>query len=443
MSGNHPNDRLRMVPADGRTAHLRGRIVELSADGGKLHDGKGIIDFAIPGHHAGQVASGDIVGIAGRMDQGRLVAEEFELLQRPSSPSWQESGDWHRFRSDNEVLTQNLLVRNATTRALRAHFWELGFLEVETPTLLPAPGHEVHIDLFRLAEIDAGDRFLRGSPEHHMKRLLGAGFERIFQICRCFRHEASTPAHSPEFTMLEWYRAYATYDDVMNDLESLFTDLFRRLHASSTLTYQGVEFELGKPWERITVHEAFGRFADIDLGSCDDEEQFRLRARSSGILSVGPRDGWEEAFTKILVERIEPALVALGPVFLFDYPARLAALAKLKEPARTVAERVELYIGGLELANGYTELNDPVEQRQRFEESQRQRRCEGLTSHPLDDEFQKMMEEGMPPAAGVALGVDRLLMLLTDSARIDQVIAFATYPYADRPVAQSRSHSDH
>ena len=257
-----------------------------------------------------------------------------------------------------------------------------------------------------------------------MKRLLGDGWERIYQICRCFRNGERSDRHNPEFTMVEWYRAYASYEEIMEDVQALVGHVCQAVLGDRELVYNRLQIDLRPPWERLTVREAFARYAGLEDIQWRDKQDFEHRVRELGCDSVAEDDSWEDIFYKLLLEKVEPALAERGPVFLVDYPANMAALAKLKEGDDSVAERVELYIGGLELANGFTELNDPAEQHQRFID-ERQRRLEaGYPAHPLDEEFLEMLERGMPPAGGMALGIDRLVMLLADAQELDHVVAF-------------------
>ena len=326
-------------------------------------------------------------------------------------------------------MRKNLELRAAILRQTRAFFAARGFLEVETPLLVRAPGQEAHLELFRTEFSGTAPLpcFLISSPELHMKRLLGSGFERIFQVCRCFRNNERSPLHNPEFTMLEWYRAHAGYEEIMEDAEELVAQVCRQVLGTTRICRQGRAVELAPPWGRLTVRQAFAACAGIDLDACAGAGEFRRQAPRA-CPSLDSRDSWEEIFFKILLEKVEPALAARGPVFLKDYPAGMAALARLKEEDRRVAERVEAYVAGVELANGFSELNDPREQRQRFAAERHKRRERGLPLHPLDEEFLRMMEQGMPRAGGMALGVDRLVMLLAGASSIDEVLAF---PFAE------------
>jgi elongation factor P--(R)-beta-lysine ligase len=279
---------------------------------------------------------------------------------------------------------------------IREFFHERGFMEVETPIRIPAPALELHID----AE-PAGNSFLRTSPELHMKRLLAAGHERIFQMGPCFRRGERGDRHHPEYTMLEWYRANADYNDILVDTKTLITQVARELLGGTDLSYRGKEISLSPIWERITVAEAFMQFAGWDPSAKYDADRFDLD----------------------LVDKVEPQLPQAVPVILADYPAGAAALARRKPGMPNVAERWELFIGGLELANAYSELNDPIEQRARFEDCARQRKELGKDVYPLDEEFLAVIAS-LPPSGGIALGVDRLLMLMTNSASLDDVLPF-------------------
>ena len=272
--------------------------------------------------------------------------------------------------------------RARVLRAIRAFFDARGFTEVETPVRIPAPAPEPHIDC-----PPSGDWFLRASPELQMKKLLAAGMERIYQIGPCFRAGEKGSRHSPEFTMLEWYRANADYSDIARDAEELLSSVLRtRVSASPTASFM-----------RLTVREAYLRWAGWDPVAAWDQDRFDFD----------------------MATKIEPNLPE-GPLFLMDYPAPAASLARLKADDSRVAERWELYVDGLELANAFTELTDPVEQRRRFENARAERRALGEADYPLDEEFLDALAR-MPPSGGVALGVDRLVMLACGASSIADV----------------------
>ena len=281
--------------------------------------------------------------------------------------------------------------------AIRGFFTERGYLEVETPLRLPVPLPEAHIELFT-----SDGWVLQPSPETCMKRLLAEGCANIFQLCKCFRKAERGRRHLPEMTLLEWYAAGETYIDLMASCEALVLRIALELGADGRLAYQGRSIDLSTPWERLTVAEAFGRFASIPV-------------------AVALAQG---RFDEMMGLMIEPNLGRDRPVFLTDYPAEHASLARLKPGDPTVAERFELYIGGLELCNGFSELNNPAEQRRRFRAEQERLQAAGRAVHPLPEKFLTALAD-MPACAGNALGIDRLAMLFCDAGSIDEVVAFA------------------
>lgn len=281
-------------------------------------------------------------------------------------------------------------------RAIRGFFLDNGFIEVETPVLVDFPALELNIDAERTS---AG--YLRTSPELAMKKMLAAGYERIFEVGPCFRRGERGSLHNPEYTMLEWYRAHAGYMDVLADARTLICRIAQDVLGSTRITHAGNDIELDGEWQTMTVAEAYTRFAGWNPVAEFDQERFDLD----------------------LVSKVEPALSRSRPVVLMDYPADVAALARLKPDNEAVAERWELYVGGVELANAFGELTDADEQRARFETCSLERRSQGREAYAIDEEFMEALEE-MPASAGVALGIDRLLMLLTDSRSLDDVLPF-------------------
>lgn len=267
---------------------------------------------------------------------------------------------------------------------------------METPIRIPAPAPEAHIDAQ-----PSGSWFLQTSPELCMKRLLAAGYPRIFQICKCFRRNERGGRHLPELTLLEWYTAGTNYNGMMAQCEALIGSVARVAGSGDMLRYQGQRIDLTPPWPRLTVAEAFDRLSSVSV-----EEALK-----------------ENRFDEVMGLDIEPQLGIDKPVFLYDYPAACGALARLKPEDCRLAERFELYIGGLELCNAFTELTDPTEQRLRFEEERKMRRLAGKSVTPMPAKFLSALKE-MPAAAGNALGIDRLVMLFADTTEIDDVVAF-------------------
>ena len=289
-----------------------------------------------------------------------------------------------------------LELRCQVIQAIRSFFSESGFLEVQTPVRTPAPAPELYIDA-----IAASGWFLSTSPELHMKRLLAAGYEKIFQLASAFRAGERGRLHHPEFTLLEWYRLGADYNALQADCRMLLETVCGHVAKSEGFWSQGKWLEVNGNWQRLPVRDAFRRFAGRELDVPPDADRFDAD----------------------LVEKVEPNLGIPHPAFLVDYPASQAALARLKAGAPTVAERFELYWAGIELANGFSELTDPEEQRERFLTTNEARREAGRVVYPPADAFLRSLRH-LQPCAGIALGVDRLVLILADAADLDQVVAF-------------------
>lgn len=318
----------------------------------------------------------------------------------------------------------NIAARARALAAVRGFFAERGFLEVETPLLVPSPGLEIHLDA-----VAAGGGYLITSPEYQMKRLLAAGFERIYQVCKCFRGNEHGPHHASEFTMIEWYRGYDELATIMRDTEELVCEVvtavtgapLARVHDAAGLR----AIDVTPPWPRMSVREAMARFAGIEVQGDEPAAALAAKVHAAGV-AVAADAAWDDAFFAGFLARVEPAIAALDrPLVLHDWPAPLAALARRSDADPRVALRFEAYIGGLELANAFGELTDPVEQRARFLDDQRLRRERGQTVYPLDEKLLAALAEGLPPSAGIALGFDRLVMLATGAPQIADVLTFA------------------
>ncbi|MFL5262481.1 MAG: EF-P lysine aminoacylase EpmA [Anaeromyxobacteraceae bacterium] len=321
-------------------------------------------------------------------------------------------------------------ARARLSAVVRAFLSDLGYEEVETPCLVPAPGMEPHIDAFcaPFQPADGGRAtplWLHSSPEYAMKRLLADGFHRTFQLARVFRNGEVSATHNPEFTMLELYRAGADYEGVMRDVEALVAEAARALGGGTALAAGGRALDLAAPYERLSVAEAFRVHVGVDLLACEGDVARLRAALGSRALDVGAAsDTFDDLFFRLFLDRVEPALAATGrPVYVVDWPAPMAALSRVKAADPRVAERFELYAGGLELANGFSELTDAAEQRRRLEEERALRVKLGRPAYPLDERFLEAVGR-MPEAGGVAVGFDRLLMLLTGAASIDDVLLF-------------------
>jgi lysyl-tRNA synthetase class 2 len=294
------------------------------------------------------------------------------------------------------ALRPNLELRARIIQAIRSFFTDREYLEVETPIRIPAPTPEAHIDA-----VTTEEWFLQTSPELCMKQLLAAGFSRIFQICKCFRRNERGAKHLPELTMLEWYSTDSNYLDLMIECEDLICAIARLTNGNDIINYRDQEIHLATPWTRMSVAAAFQQYASLTM-------EVSLE---------------KDCFDEVMASEIEPHLGSPKPLFLYDYPAPRGALARLKPRNDLLAERFELYIAGIELCNGFSELTDPAEQKARFEKEQRQRKSRGHPIYPMPQKFLQILKD-MPDASGNALGIDRLVMLFCGATEIDDVVTF-------------------
>jgi len=334
----------------------------------------------------------------------------------------------------------NLAARGRILAATRGFFADEGFIEVETPALQVSPGLEPHLRAFPTVVNDPRDggahpRYLHTSPEFAMKKLLAGGIangiDRIWQLAHVFRDGERGATHHPEFAMLEWYRAGATYLDLMDDCEALL----RRCQAGESrdggqrgpLAWRGNTADASLPFERLTVAEAFARHAGIDiLATAPNPTQPDVALLAAAAEQIGavphPGDDWEALYFRVFLDRIEPKLGIGAPTILYDYPISMAALSRPKPGDPRLAERFELYVCGLELANAFSELTDAKEQRARFRADQDRKKSLYGETYPIDDDFLAALEHGLPDCAGIALGFDRLVMLCTGAEHIEAVL---------------------
>ena len=388
----------------GKFAVVAGRLVARDA----LSDETGSVRLCFDAAH--EARAGDIVEVEGRLEGDVFCASGLRVLV----PSRDEAVPL------SQSVQDNLRKRARIISGIRRFFDAKGFVEVETPLMVPQPGMEPHLEAFQTM-YEMRQFYLHTSPEYAMKRLLAGGFERIYQVCKVFRDEPVGRMHAPEFTMIEWYRAFADYTDIMVDTEYLIAELATDLYGEPVVRTDECVVDLTPPWERLSVREAMLRYAGIAADPYSETDAF---IRQAGHETVDEDDPPDVAFFKVFLDRVEPHLGVQKPAILYDYPAPMAALAKRKSNAPDLAERFEVYIAGVELCNAFTELNDPDEQRQRLEEEAAQRVREGNPAYPIDECFLSALEYGMPPSGGIALGVDRLVMLLTGASSIGEVMAF-------------------
>ncbi|NMB75773.1 MAG: EF-P lysine aminoacylase GenX [Myxococcales bacterium] len=326
-----------------------------------------------------------------------------------------------------ERLEWLLQLRARLTNAIRHFFTARGYLEVQAPILGPAADPALTIEPFRtrlhLLDGSAHELFLQTSPEFFLKRLLAAGMKRIFHIGPFFRDGEVTGRHNPEFTGLEWYCENQPFGELLDFTEELFREVTCEVAQSSHIERKSASFTVERSFQRFSVAQALRELGGIEVPEDWQEEGLRNALRRAGV-HLGPDDEFDDLVNRALIERVEPALARHGPVILYEYPLPMAALARACPNKPSVAERFELFAGGLELCNGYGELTDPVEQRRRFLEQANHRRRLGRPAVPLDEVFLRALEDGLPPCCGCALGLDRWLMLLIGAERIEEVLPF-------------------
>jgi lysyl-tRNA synthetase class 2 len=381
---------------------------------------------------------GDIIWVAGRVFKTRtgeltIDVEEngLRLLSkslRPLPEKWHGLTDVEiRYRQRHLDLIVNPEVRKVFHQRsriislIRRFMEERDFLEVETPMMQPRAGGAVARPFKTFHNTLGMNLSLRIAPELYLKRLITGGLERVFEINRNFRNEGISTFHNPEFTMMEFYQAYATYKDLMAMTEELFVHIVQNLFDSNKFSYQGKEIDLTPPWRRLTVRDAVIEIGGLESVLLDDAGRMADHARKLGI-EVKQSDPPGKVLMAIFDETVEKNLIQ--PTFVTHYPIDVSPLSRRNAQERTLADRFELYICGKEIANAFSELNDPVDQRGRFEMQLREREAGDLEAHEMDEDYIGALECGMPPTAGEGIGIDRIVMLLTDSASIRDVILF-------------------
>ncbi|MDX9721199.1 MAG: lysine--tRNA ligase [Myxococcota bacterium] len=383
---------------------------------------------------------GDIVGVQGllfRTKTGELTikAERFVLLTkslRPLPEKWHGLSDIEtRLRQRyvdfivNDEVREVFRKRAELIKHLRDYLNERGFLEVETPMMHATPGgaaakpfvtHHNALDI---------DLYLRIAPELYLKRLVVGGFERVYEINRNFRNEGLSRRHNPEFTMLEFYWAYASYEELMSLTEEMLGSLVERLHGNSRCPYAGHQLDFSRPWRRLRIREAVAQHYGVSEAQLAEraflaEQCGRLPEPVSAARIDGMSDG--HLLMELFEQRVEHTLVQ--PTFVYEFPASVSPLSRRSDSNPEYVDRFELYVAGLEIANAFSELNDPIDQRQRFLDQLAAKAAGDDEAHPMDDDYVRALEYGMPPAAGEGIGIDRLTMLLTGAESIREVILF-------------------
>jgi lysyl-tRNA synthetase, class II len=433
-----------------QTVSLSGRLMTIRAHGkatfANLQDESGQIQVYVRSDDVGEIPYqifelldiGDIIGITGEVFRTRrgevtVAVKEFVLLAKALRPLPEK---WHgltnvdlRYRQryldliTSPEVKNVFIIRSKIVQAIRNFLNDRGFLEVETPMMHIIPGgasarpfitHHNTLDM---------DLYLRIATELHLKRLIVGGMDKVYELGRIFRNEGISTRHNPEFTSVEVYQAQADYEDMMTLTEEMVASVARTVLGSMTVTYQGQEMDLTPPWPRLTMIDAIRKFAGIDFLHIKSDEEARIAARQKG-LQVKPTAGRGDIMNEVFEEMVEEHL--FQPVFIMDYPIEVSPLAKRKNDDAAMTYRFEAFIGRSEIANAFTELTDPLDQRQRFAQQMLKRAAGDEEAQLLDEDFVTALEYGMPPTGGLGIGIDRLIMMLTDSPSIRDVILFPT-----------------
>jgi len=427
---------------------LAGRIIALRSFGkaafAHIQDNDGRIQIYIKKDGVGEdaysifkkVDIGDFIGIDGilfRTKTGELTieVEKFSILSksiRPLPEKWHGLTDIEaRYRQRYVDLIVNSDVKNVfKTRSriikeIRDYLDSHGFLEVETPMMQPIPGGATARPFKTHHNALGIDLYLRIAPELYLKRLIIGGFERVYEINRNFRNEGLSIKHNPEFTMLEFYMTYSDYNDLMNLTEEMITTLSNKITGGMKISAWGHEIDLTPPWDRLTLRDSVIKYTNIDKKVLEDRNLAIEWARREEIPVKG-----DESLARIILEIFEKKVEEhlIKPTFIIDYPTEISPLARRKNDDPDITERFELYIAGIEVANAFSELTDPEDQRQRFLAQEKERAVGDEEAHKMDEDFIRALEYGMPPTAGEGIGIDRLVMLFTGQRSIRDVILF-------------------
>lgn len=381
---------------------------------------------------------GDIIGIWGRVfrtKRGEISVAVSRMVYlakslHPLPEKWHGLKDVElRYRQRYLDLIVNPEVREVFTkrskiiRSMRRYLDDQGFLEVETPMMQPIAGGATARPFITHHNALNMDLYLRIAPELYLKRLLVGGLERVYEINRNFRNEGISTKHNPEFTMVEMYQAFADYEVMMELAENLIYHAVMEVLGTPVVEYQGTSLDFTPPWERITMLDSIKEYSGIDLAAAEDDQEARILAQSLGLM-IDKHATRGEIINTIFEEKVEPHLVQ--PTFIYSYPVEISPLAKRSQDAPHLTERFEIFIMNRELGNAFSELNDPLDQRGRFEDQMKKRSQGDSEAHMMDEDYLNALEYGMPSAGGMGIGIDRLVMILTDSPSIRDVILFPT-----------------
>jgi len=383
-----------------------------------------------------EIDIGDIIGVSGKLIRTRsgeptVEVKDFTLLAKSLQPLPEK---WHGLRDIDKRHRQRYLdliantevkeifqARSQIITAVRQFLNQRGFIEVETPVLQSSPGGALARPFITHHQTLDQDFYLRIAPELYLKRLIVGGFDKVYELGRIFRNEGISTKHNPEFTMLETYEAYADYNDVMEMLEEMVAEVCQQVLGTDQVEFGNEIISFKPPWQRLDLRQAIIKYSGIDFNQYPDADSLRAAMLKLNI-EVDPQKDRGRLIDELLATFVESNLIQ--PTFLVDYPVEMSPLAKAKPDNERLAERFEAFTGGMEIANAFTELNDPLEQRQRFQGQREQRQAEDGEVSTIDEDYLLALEYGMPPTGGLGVGIDRLVMLLTNQQSIREVVLF-------------------
>jgi len=424
--------RMMAINKFGKTAFIRfkDRTGQLQAYVRKDHIGDMAYDIFK------QLDIGDFIGLSGEMFKTKtgewtLLVKKLKLISKSTRPLPEKfhglKDPEKRYRRRyldlivNPDIREIFLKRSKIIHEIRTFFLKRDFLEVETPMMQPIAGGAEAAPFKTHHNALGMDLFLRIAPELYLKRLVVGGFERVFEINRNFRNEGVSTQHNPEFTMIEFYQAYATYEDLMDLTQEMFASVAKKVIGSALIEYQGNHIDLGGKWEKIDLLKSLEKIGQIDSNLLNDKEGLLSFASSKGI-KIQKTGNLGKVITKLFDVLVEPKLIQ--PTFITGYPVEVSPLSRRNDKDPAITDRFELFIAGREIANGFSELNDPADQKERFLQQVASLNEGNEEAHRMDDDYIEAMEYGMPPTAGEGIGIDRFVMLLTDAASIREVILF-------------------
>ena len=436
---------------EGKTVGIAGRLISKRVMGkasfAVILDGKGTIQSYLSVNDLGDDYAafkdfdiGDIIGITGfvfktRTEEISVHAQSIELLSKSLLPLPEKyhglKDEDTRYRQReidliaNPEVKKTFVMRSKILTAIRNYLDGIGYLEVDTPVLQPLEIGAAARPFKTYHNALGIDMYLRIETELYLKRLIVGGFDRVYEVGRIFRNEGMDRSHNPEFTTVEMYQAYSDYFDMMNLIEDMYRTITLKICGTDKITYQGVEIDMGKPWERLTMVEAVKKYAGVDFNDWKTDEQARAVAKEKGVVvEEGDTATKGHVLIAFFDAFVEEKLIQ--PTIIYDYPVENSPLAKRKPDNPAFTERFEYFMYAREMGNAFSELNDPIDQRERFVKQVAEKRAKGGNDAKVDEDFLTALEYGLPPTGGLGFGVDRLVMILTDSASIRDVILFPT-----------------